>query len=74
MRRSVVSAGSLRRTHTAVLVHVNVHVFALHLAYRRVRDGGERYTLSSDHKRRSSVQSEVSGDFRSSSADVKDRQ
>lgn len=28
---SVVSAGLLRRMHTAVLVHLNGHMFALHL-------------------------------------------
>lgn len=35
---SVVSTGPLRRMHTAVLVHLHVHIFALHLEYRRVRD------------------------------------
>lgn len=37
---SVFSAGLLRRTQTAVLLCLNVHMFAPHLQYRRIHDTG----------------------------------
>lgn len=43
---SVVSAGSLRRMNTAVLVRLKVRVFALHLDYSRIRDVSARLRFS----------------------------